>query len=178
VIQPGPSEFLPVRRGGGRPVAQAAPRVHQAGFVMACCVSHEKWCWADRRNKGRVASPTKAQRRAPGRTSRRIERTEVVAQTWRRALYAGRLEDGRPSASVRTGTPNLLRRHGQRLKCTTTPARDAPDHAARRGSHLVSPGFAARRIHAGIAVPQSALANPSPSSGCSTSPTPVDNSKP
>ena len=72
----------PYRRRGRRHVlAQAAPLFHHAGFVRASCFSHEKWCWADRRNNGRVASPTKAQRRAPGRTSRMIDRAEAAAQT-------------------------------------------------------------------------------------------------
>jgi len=85
---PDPSPYFPYRRGRHRRhvLAQIAPRFHQAGFVRASCFNHEKWCWADRRNNGTVASPTKAQRRAPGRTSRMIERADAAPQTCRSAL--------------------------------------------------------------------------------------------
>jgi hypothetical protein len=61
-------------------VAVVAPRFHHAGFVSASSFNHEKWCWAERRNSGAVASPTKAQRRAPGRNSRITETMDAMAQ--------------------------------------------------------------------------------------------------
>ncbi len=81
---PDPSHYRPRRRR--HVLAQIAPRFHQAGFARASCFSHEKWCWADRRNNGTVASPTKAQRRAPGRTSRMIESAAAAPQACKSAL--------------------------------------------------------------------------------------------
>ena len=53
----------------------------------------------------------------------------------------------------------------------------APDQAASSSSHRRSP-LAAKAIHTGSCVPHRAPAGPRPNSGCRTSPTPLDSSKP
>lgn len=135
-------------RGRSRPPG-LTPLFHQAGFFTASCVTHEKWCRAERRNSGTVASPTSAHLRSPGRTSRTMENADAAPQRYRSVLYEGRLEELRPSASTSTGIPSAFGCHGQMAKWTSAPASDTPDHTASSLSDRLSPR-AARAIHAGI----------------------------